>query len=117
MRRFEKGNMSIQQVRKNDFRAIEETVAKYLEKKLTLLQMTYNIEVLADVTFSSSDTKNFYSFLINSMGDLEVEFFIKAGEVVNNEHSNYTDELINLAKKFQKELQVYKKSLFGGESE
>ena len=92
----------------NDFNAIEQSIIKYLEKKFTLFQLIHNVEMLANATFDLSDTEEFYVFLINSIGDLECEYFMKADEVTNDEYFNYREELISLAQKFKKELEKYK---------
>ena len=94
----------------NDFKAIEKSIIKYLEKEFTLFQLIHNIEILANATFDLPDTEEFYVFLINSIGDLECEYFMKADEVTNDEYLNYREELITLAQNFKKELQKFKKS-------
>lgn len=97
--------MSIQDVRKNDFEAIKNSLKKYLDKKMTLMELINNIEVLSDATFNTSETEDLYLFLLDGVGDLESEYFMKVDEVTNDDYFNYRKELIHIAKKFLKELE------------
>ena len=101
-------NIYIEEVRKNDLRAIKESIKKYLEKQITLMELVQNIEMLAESSFNESDMETLYSFLINKIGDLEIEYFMKADEVTNDDYYNYREELIEMVKDFQKELEKYK---------
>ena len=93
--------MSIQQAKENDFLSIEKSVMKYLEKEINLLTMINSIEMFANVTFKEDET-GFYNFLINSICDIEILYFMKGEEVL------YHNEVMTLVKKFQEELKKYK---------
>ena len=94
--------MKIQQTKENDFLSIEKNVVKYLEKEINLLTMISTIDMFANVTFNNNETKKFYNFLINSMCDIEILYFMKGEEFL------YHDEVISLVTEFQEKLKKYK---------
>jgi len=94
--------MSIKQAKENDFLSIEKSVAKYLEKDIKLLTMISSIDMFANVTFDNSETKKFYNFLMNSMCDIEMLYFMKGEEIL------YHEEVVLLVKEFQEKLKQYK---------
>jgi hypothetical protein len=83
---------------------------EYLNKRITLFQLVNGIEMIANSMFDSSDTEEFYTFLINFIGDLECEYFMKADEVTNKDEFNYRRELIDLVKDFKIGLEKYKQN-------
>ena len=90
--------MSDNLVKNNDFHSIEKSVIKYLNKEITLLSMISTIVMFANTTFDNQETREFYNFLINYMGDIELLYFMKG------EENLYHNEVIRLVKEFQKEL-------------
>ncbi len=95
--------MSSKQVKENDFFAIEKSASSYLSKEIDLLTMIGSIDMFANSTFYNEETKEFYNFLINSMGEIEMLYFMKG------EENLYHREVVYLVEKFQQELQKYKK--------
>ena len=94
-------------IRENDLKAIERSIKNYLERKMTLMDMVNNIEMLAVATFDCHDTQKVYSFLINSIGEIEGEYFMNCDEVSDSEYSNYHPDVMKLVVKFQKKLKKY----------
>lgn len=99
--------MSIKQAKENDFLSIEKSVMKYLEKEINLLSMISSIDMFANVTFDNNETKTFYNFLMNSMCDIEILYFMKGEEFL------YHDEVISLVIEFQEKLKKYKSDFVG----
>jgi len=91
----------------NDFKAIKHSIKKYLNKKITLMELINNIEILANATFDTNETEELYSFLINNIADLECEYFMKVDAVSNEDYFNYREELIILATNFLKNIEKY----------
>ena len=93
--------MGIAEVRKNDFLSIEKSVINYLEKKINLLVMIGSIDMFANSTFDNKETKEFYNFLMNSMCEIEMLYFMKGEEYTHHE------EVVELVIEFQKKLNKY----------
>lgn len=99
--------MSNKEVIKRDYKSIEKTIDNYLQKKYSLMDLVSNIELLANATFDEHDTAEFYDYLINSIGNLECEYFMKTDEPTNDEYCNYREELIDLVKNFREGIKTY----------
>lgn len=93
---------NVEIVRIKDFHTIEKSIEKYLSKKMTLMEMISNIEMFANVTFNNNETYDFYVFLINTIGDIEVKYFMKGDEYTHH------NEVVGLVIEFQEKLKQYK---------
>ncbi len=91
----------------NDFKEIEQSIEKYLKQEIKPLTMINSIEMFANSTFDTSETREFYNFLINSVGDIEILYFMKGEEYL------YHDEVIEFVLQFKSNLQKYKKFIDG----
>jgi len=91
----------------NDFKEIEQSIEKYLKQEIKPLTMINSIEMFANSTFDTSETREFYNFLINSVGDIEILYFMKGEEYL------YHDEVIKFVLQFKSNLQKYKKFIDG----
>jgi hypothetical protein len=99
--------MNTKQAKENDFLSIEKSVMKYLEREINLLSMISSIEMFANVTFNNNETKTFYNFLMNSICDIEILYFMKGEEMP------YHNEVISLIMEFQEKLKKYESDFVG----
>jgi len=96
--------MKINKTRQKDYLSIERSVKKYLEQEIDLLTMIGSVDMFASATFDNNETHDFYTFLNNSMCDIEMKYFMKG------EDYPYNEEVVKLVKIFNKKLKEYRDS-------
>lgn len=92
-----------------DMIAIEKSITKYLNKDYYIMEMLCNIEMLANSTFDNEETQDFYNFLMELIGDVEGEYFMRTDFPTTNLAINYDSNMIALVRVYLDKFQKYKK--------
>ncbi len=93
------------EVQKNDFRAIQKSLERYLKHECSELEMIDNIDMLASSTFDNKGTKEFFENINRRMCDIEMKYFI-IGE------KPYDQDVIELVEDTYKKMKEYEIDMF-----